>query len=559
MSQKLTKSYIHVPVKTPFSEKSVGQRFQEVAYQNADKEMFVFYADKERKTFRQMQEESQQFAGGLLKLGLKKGDTLGVWGGNHYEWLLAYLASLQIGVITVNMRMDFPLSVQQEVIQRLGMKVVILMRSPSDMCDRASQIIPELLTNAANNLNCQITPSLKCVINAGTNQCRGMVSLTDFMEMGKGFDRSTVTNAIDRVDFDDPICVTFTSGSTGFPKGVTHTHRSVLMVSEDFARFDEDADGIPIHYSRRFALIMSFGGMGAHIGVLFPMIKGDTTIIVGPAYNAQLMANVIQDERITGSTMLIQHLNDILSLPNFDEYDFSSFQVCITGGSIIPHSFRQRASKITKHLLLAYGGTEGFGSTQSPKDPTEILHSPAFFPADGSEWKIIADDGQILPINEIGEICHRGPSLFLYYWGEEEKTKAAKKPSGWYHTGDMGTLDESGYLRVVGRKSERIIKEGVNIAPSQLEKVFDEHPAVNNVMVVGVPDGHTSEEVCACIRRHPLTKVTSDELKEFCRGKVSDFLVPKYILFMEDAFPTTETGKFDRKKIAEQAKTILGL
>ncbi|XP_072028260.1 medium-chain acyl-CoA ligase ACSF2, mitochondrial-like [Amphiura filiformis] len=231
----------------------------------------------------------------------------------------------------------------------------------------------------------------------------------------------------------------------------------------------------------------------------------------------------------------------------------------IAGGSIIPNSLRQRATKITKHLLLGYGGTEGFGAMQSPTDPIEILHSAGYVPVDGSEMKIIDDDGQILPINEIGEICYRGRSLFLYYWGEEEKTKAAKKPNGWYHTGDLGTLDESGYLRVVGRKAERIIKEGINIAPGNLEKVLDEHPAVSNVMVVGVPDERTSEEVCACIRRHPLAKVTSDELKEFCRGKVSDFLVPKYILFMEDAFPTTETGKFNRRKIAEQAKTILGL
>ncbi|XP_072028168.1 medium-chain acyl-CoA ligase ACSF2, mitochondrial-like [Amphiura filiformis] len=463
MSQKLTKSYIHVPVKTPFSGKSIGQRFNEVANQNPDKEMYVFYADKERKTFRQMQDESQQFAGGLLKLGLKKGDTLGVWGGNHYEWLLAYLASLQIGVITVNMRIDFPLSVQQEAIQKLGMKVVVLMRSPSDMCDRASQIIPELLTNSADNLNCQITPNLKYVINAGTNPCKGMIALTDFMEMGKGFDKSTVTKAIDQVDFDDPIGVIFTS-------------------------------------SCRYALIMSFGGIGAQMGAVLPMIKSGTTIVVGPTYDAQLLANVIQDERVTGSTMLIHHLNDILNLPNFDDYDFSSFQACMSGGSIIPYSLRQRAAKITKHILLGYGATEGFAAMQSSTDPIEILHSTGYVPADGSEVKIIGDDGQILPVNEIGEICFRSQSLFLYYWGEEEKTAAVKKPNGWYHTGDLGTLDENGYLRVVGRKSERIIKEGINIAPGNLEKVFDEHPAVSNVMVVGVPDERTSEEVCACIR-----------------------------------------------------------
>ncbi|XP_072028169.1 medium-chain acyl-CoA ligase ACSF2, mitochondrial-like [Amphiura filiformis] len=261
MSQKLTKSYIHVPEKTPFSGKSIGQRFNEVANQNPDKEMYVFYADKERKTFRQMQEESQQFAGGLLKLGLKKGDTLGIWGGNHYEWLLAYLASLQIGVITVNMRMDFPLSAQQEIIKRHGMKVVVLMRSPSDMCDRASQIIPELLTNAADNLNCQITPSLKYVINGGTNHSKGMISLTDFMIMGKEVDRSTVMKAIGRVDFDEPLSVIFTSGSTGFPKGVTRTHRSLMLPMESSTAFSSE------EHFRKASVAMRDASMNTTFGV----------------------------------------------------------------------------------------------------------------------------------------------------------------------------------------------------------------------------------------------------------------------------------------------------
>ncbi|XP_072028254.1 medium-chain acyl-CoA ligase ACSF2, mitochondrial-like [Amphiura filiformis] len=481
MSPKLTKSYIHVPEKTSFSGKSVWQRFNEMANQNPDKEMYIFFADNERKTFRQMQEESQQFAGGLLKFGLKKGDTLGIWGGNHYEWLLAYLASLQIGVIT------------------LGIKVVVLMRSPSDMCDRASQIIPELLTNPADNLNCQI----------------GMISLTDFMEMGKGFDRSTVTNAIDRVDFDDPISVTFTSGSTGFPKGVTHTHRSVLLFPEAFARVEEDTDGNPVqfptyHYTQsyRYALIMSFGGLGAQVGALMPMIKGSTTIIVGPTYDTQLLVNAIQSERGVNSAVKWLSTDLLLGTEQLTAGLYLS-EIRVAGGSIIPHSLRQRATKFTKHLLLAYGGSEGFVFPQLLKDPIEILHSPAYAPLDGSEVKIIGHDGQILPINEIGEICVRNRSLFLYYWGEEEKTKAAKKPNGWCHTGDLGTLDENGYLRVVGRKAERIIKKGTNIAPGHLEKVLDEHPAVSNVMA-------------------------------------SNFLVPKYILFVEDAFPTTETGKVSK-------------
>ncbi|XP_072028177.1 medium-chain acyl-CoA ligase ACSF2, mitochondrial-like [Amphiura filiformis] len=259
ISPKLTSSYIHVPNEQPCLDKTAGQLFNERANNNPDKEMYVFYADKERKTYKQMQNESHQFARGLLKLGLKKGDTLGIWGGNHYEWLLAYLASFQIGVITVHMRMDFPLSIQENTIKELGIKVIVLMRSPADLCDKACQVIPELAVNSAENLNCQGTPSLRYVINAG-KKCSGAYSLVEFMELGKAVDESDFLKACELVDFDDPLAVFFTSIS-------------------------------------RFALTMSFGGVTAQDGVFIPIIYTATTIIPGPTFDAQILASAIQDEK----------------------------------------------------------------------------------------------------------------------------------------------------------------------------------------------------------------------------------------------------------------------
>ncbi|XP_072028251.1 medium-chain acyl-CoA ligase ACSF2, mitochondrial-like [Amphiura filiformis] len=475
ISPKLTSSYIHVPNEQPCLGKTAGQLFNERANNNPDKEMYVFYADKEWKTYKQMQDESHQFARGLLKLGLKKGDTLGIWGGNHYEWLLAYLASFQIGVIT------------------LGIKVIVLMRSPADLCDKACQVIPELAVNSAENLNCQGTPSLRYVINAG-KKCSGAYSLVEFMELGKAVDESVFFKACELVDFDDPLAVFFTSGSTGFPKAVTHAHRLLNFFPDLYDLYSKpysvDAEDNGIPWISRFALTTSFGGDGAFIPILYTA----TTIIPGPTFDAQILASAIQDEKVTSTSMLIHHLNDILSLPNFDEYDFASLQLCLTGGSIIPRSLRDRMTKIANHILLVYGGTEGFILHQTPKDPTELLQGAAYPPVAGQEMKVIGPDEQIVPINTSGEICFRGRSLFMYYWGEDATTKAVKKSTGWYHTG-----------------------------------------------------------------LHPSAKVTVDELKEFCRGKVSDFLIPKYILFMEAAFPTTETGKFSRNQIAAQAKSLLGL
>ncbi|XP_072027902.1 medium-chain acyl-CoA ligase ACSF2, mitochondrial-like [Amphiura filiformis] len=379
------------------------------------------------------------------------------------------------------------------------------------------------------------------------------------MEVGNAVEKSDFLEACELVDLDDPLGVFFTSGSTGFPKGVTHAHRLCDIFSTFLDSLSTDAEGNEIPWMSRYALIMSFGGIGAQTGALLPVFTKATTIIVGPVYDAKMLARVMHDEKITGTTMLIHHLNDILNLSDIKDHDLSSLELCFTGGSIIPRSLRDRVAKIAKHILLGYGGSEGFAASQTPRDSIEVLEGAAYSLTSGQELKIIGPDEQILPINTPGEICFRGRNLFMYYWGEDEKTKASKRPNGWYHTGDIGTLDENGYLRIVGRKAERIIKEGINIAPGDLEKVLDQHPAVNNVMVVGVPDERTSEEVCACVRLHPSTKVTADELREFCRGKVSDFLVPKYLLFMEAAFPTTETGKFHRNQIAAQAKSELGL
>lgn len=558
MSVKLERSFIHVPRTMPFTGKTLGQSFNETADNNPDKEMYVFYADKERKTYKEVQNESHKFACSLMKLGLTKGDRIGIWGGNHYEWLLAYAAALQLGLITVHMRMDFPLNVQPKILEKLGIKVLVLMRSPADLFDKACQIIPEILTNDADNLNCQSIPTLKYVVNAGSQKARGAFSLDEFMDIGCDIDHSQVRKACQAVDFDDAFGIFFTSGSTGFPKGVTHTHKNFSRFATTF----KDRDGNVIPWDSRYLLIMSFGGAGAQLGALNPMMKPATTIIIGPVYNARIMANAMQDERATGAALLVHHLSDILNMPDIDDFDFSSVQLCMSGGSIIPRSLRDRAAeKITKYIMLAYGGTEGFGAIQTPTDSLEILEAPAYYPDEGSEVKIIGDDEQILPINTPGEICFRNGVLFRGYWDEEEKTKQAKRDTGWYHTGDVGTLDENGYLRLSGRIAERIIKEGINIAPGDLEKVLDQHPAVNNVMVVGVPDKRTSEEVCACVRLHSsvVGKITTDELRDFCKGKVSSFLVPKYVVVVDEPFPITETGKFHRKLITEQARTTLGL
>ncbi|XP_072041171.1 medium-chain acyl-CoA ligase ACSF2, mitochondrial-like [Amphiura filiformis] len=512
MTTLLTRSYYHSPCRaTPFLGRSLGQQFCLMADKYPDKEMYVFYADKERKTFQQVREESQQLAASFLSLGLSTGDRLGVWGGNHYEWLVTYVACMQLGIIL------------------LGCRALVLTRSPDSVYDTVCEIIPELRSCKADKLKCQRLPELTFVAIGGEQHMGkgGVYNLDDLIHQGRSSAyKDKVTKICDRIDMDAPAAIVFTSGSTGTPKAVTHSSHSLLdNIHENGNFYRGNVKGYVQSWEAKYALIMHLSGVSAQYGAVTPIANGNTVVVVGPNYDKDLMAMAFHEEKITNAGMLIHHMHDLLNLPYLDSLDFSQMQLIASGGSIIPSSLREKSKKICKMSLMGYGLTETLVSLLNhPMDDPKRIQSGHYRCIGGYEAKIVNENGEIVPVNTAGEIHFRGYGIFLYYWGDEEKTKQAKDDSGWMHTGDIAVMDEEGYIRIVGRKTDFMIIEGINVTPFDLEDVLLEHPSIVGVMVVGVPDERANEAVCACIRVKTGMQLSEDDVKLFCENKVIFFI-----------------------------------
>ncbi|XP_072026064.1 medium-chain acyl-CoA ligase ACSF2, mitochondrial-like [Amphiura filiformis] len=348
----LSRSYYHSHRRaTPFLGRSMGQHLYLIAEQNPDKEMYVFYADKERKTFKQMKEESQSLAASFLSLGLNTGDRIGVWGGNHFEWLVTYCACMQLGIVLVHIRMDFPLTTQKELLKKIGCKALVLTRTPESVYDSVCEIIPELRSCEPDKLKCEALPDMKFVVIGGQKHKgkSGTLHLDDLILQGStSNNRNNVAEICLKINMDAPQIIIFTSGSTGFPKAVTHPSHSLLNFMHGDSHYRGDVADYKQPWETKFALIMNLAGVGAQMGALLPLARGCTTVVVSPAYDKDVLAKALHDEKCTDSFMLIHHVNDLLELPYLNTLDFSSMQIIIAGGSIISGALREEPTQLPK-------------------------------------------------------------------------------------------------------------------------------------------------------------------------------------------------------------------
>ncbi|XP_072033895.1 medium-chain acyl-CoA ligase ACSF2, mitochondrial-like [Amphiura filiformis] len=518
-AKKLTKSYIHVPRKHPFIGLTVGQQLYKMADKYPDKEMFVFYVDTERFTFKQMKEKSQQFAAALISKGLKKGDTIAIWGANHSEWIVAYYACMQLGVLLVPMRLEFPSSTVVALMNKLHCKAMILTRSPSNLVESAYECFPEFKNTSADHFKSASCPDVEFIITCCAPTLnfpskRGVYSYDEFMTLGNETDMDNVIEVGMSLDMDDPCCMYFTSGSTGMPKPTVHSHHAMLNNTVVFGfgfraeveNFDCDWD------SGRFMAGITFSG--GLFGVFLPLIRGCTTIVLYPIFDAEIMAEAIQNERVTHGIAMIHQIHDLVNLPNIETYDFSHFKLMCIGGSIIPYELLQKMNKLVQYTTINFGMTESMILFLGhPLDPQDKLDDAALYPVGGLETKIVDENGRIAPVGTVGELHVRGYSMFKYYMYDDVKTKEIKDHNGWIHSGDLAVMDKDGFIRIKGRIKEYIIKEGLNLAPTELESVLYKHQAVHAALV---------------------------NVK----------LIPKHVIFL-DTFPVTATGKFSRIEVIE--------
>ncbi len=478
-------------------------------------------------------------ARGLLDLGLVKGDRVGLWSPNYAEWALVQYATAKIGVILVNINPAYRTHELEYVLGQSGCRMVVA--APSYKTSDYAAMLRSV--NVA---------SLERTLLLWSSDWDAVLAAGEAVPV----DRLRAVAAT--LDADDPINIQYTSGTTGFPKGATLSHHNILnngyFVGEGCGYTEHDRVCVPVPYYHCFGMVM--GNLGA-------TTHGSCVVLPSPTFEAPAVLRAVQDERCTSlygvPTMFIGVLGD----PEFASYDLSSLRTGIMAGSPCPVEVMKRcvADMHMDEVTICYGMTETSPvSTQTAADD----------PID----KRVASVGRVHPHVEVrivdpatgltverggpGELCTRGYSVMLGYWDDPARTAEAIDPARWMHTGDLATMDDDGYVNIVGRIKDLIIRGGENVYPREIEEFLYGHPAILDVQVIGVPDERYGEEVMAWVRLREGASLTEDELRDHCRGRIAHFKIPRYVRVVEE-FPMTVTGKVQKFKMREQAIAELGL
>jgi fatty-acyl-CoA synthase len=525
----------------PLTAQTVGDALTTVAARQPEVEALIVVHQQIRWTYAELAREVERISLALLGLGIAQGDRVGVWSQNCAEWTVVQFAAARVGAILVNVN---PAYRTEEM--RYALFTAPRFKSSDYLA---------MLAEARAAL-----PGLERVVTLGDDRGGGAHDLL-WCELGafaQRVERSQLTAREAGLRADDPINIQYTSGTTGMPKGATLTHHNILnnarSVAEVLGYSPRDRVCIPLPLYHCF-------GMG--IGTLGCVAAGATMVYPSPVFEPLACLQAIADERCTSvygvPTMFIAQLEH----PRFGEFDLRSLRTGLMGGAPCPiETMRQIVSRMhAREICIVYGMTETAPVTfmSRPHDPLERRVSTVGSVMPHIEAKIIdAETGEIQPLGVPGEICTRGYALMPGYWENPAATQLAIDGEGWMHTGDLGTLDAEGYLNVVGRIKDMVIRGGENIYPRELEELLYQHPAIAAAQVVGVPDARMGEELMVWVIVREGMSVTDDDVRDFCRQRVAHFKVPRYVKQVQ-AFPLTVTGKVQKFRMRELAIEELGL
>ncbi|XP_035000951.1 medium-chain acyl-CoA ligase ACSF2, mitochondrial isoform X1 [Hippoglossus stenolepis] len=557
----LTTSYVHGTSSTSLLHLTVAESLLRSVERWPDREAVAFLQDGVRKTFAEFQKDVDQAAAGLLALGLKKGDRLGMWGPNTYEWILFQFATAKAGVIMVAVN---PAYQQQEVefaLQKVGCKAIVCPTQfkTQKYCDILKKICPEIETSTPGDIRSARLPDLRTVVVLDSRQ-PGMFHMEDLMQAGSSRFMLQLQDLQKKISFDDPINILFTSGTTGSPKGATLSHHNVV----NNAYFT----GLRVGYTWRphtriclpVPMYHCFGSVG---GGLCMALHGLTLVFPSAGYDGKANLAAVESERCTFIYGTPSMYVDMVNQPDLAKYDLSSLEAGIMAGSPCPPELVRKVSSDmgVREITIGYGTTENSPVTfcASPLDNAERKNETVGYILDHIEAKIVNPaTGELAALGTTGEIMIRGYCVMLEYWGDPAKTEECISKEGWYKTGDIGSMDAFGYCRIQGRIKDMIIRGGENIYPAEIEQFLHTHPKVVEAQVVGVKDAHMGEEVCACIKLVEGEECTAEEIKAFCKDQIAHFKIPRYVLFVT-SFPVTVTGKVQKNKLCEEAEKQLGM
>ncbi|KAM8813639.1 medium-chain acyl-CoA ligase ACSF2, mitochondrial [Rhynchonycteris naso] len=555
-------SYVQGCTKFPLTNKTVGHCLNVTAQKFPDREALVVLHENVRLTFAQLKEQVDKTASGLLSVGLRKGDRLGMWGPNSYAWVLMQLATAQAGIILVSVNPAYQAGELEYVLKKVGCKALVFPKQfkTQQYYNILKQICPELEKAQPGALKSQRLPDLTTVISVDAS-LPGTLLLADVIEAGNAEQhQARLQHTQQLLSCYDPINIQFTSGTTGKPKGATLSHHNIVnnasIMGERLKMHLKTAESRMILPSPLYHCLGSVGG------TMISLLHGLTLILSSPSFDGKKALEAISKERGTflygTPTMFV----DILNQPDFSSYDISTMSGGIIGGAPSPPELIQAIiNKLNaRDLTVIYGATENSPSTfmHFPDDTVEQKTQSVGRILPHTEAQIVTETGTIAELNTPGELWTRGYCVMLGYWDEPQKTDEVISQDKWYRTGDIATMDEQGFCKIVGRAKDMIIRGGENVYPAELEDFLHSHPQVQEVQVVGVKDYRMGEEICACIRLKNGEQTTPEEIKAFCKGKVAHFKIPRYIVFVTN-YPTTISGKIQKFKLREQMEQHLNL
>ena len=553
-------SYTSGTSDAPLIGLTIGDMFDRTATRYADNEALVSRHQNLRYTYRQLQREVDRAARALIALGVEKGQRVGIWAPNCAEWTITQFATSKLGAILVNINPSYRLNEVQYALRQSG--CTWLVTAPgfktSDYTGMIHELTPELAGSQPGALKSANFPNLRGVVRLGEEPSPGMLGWSALLALAERVGADELARRQRQQEFDDPINIQFTSGTTGYPKGATLSHHNILnngYFTTELLRFtDRDRLLIPVPLYHCFGMVMGNLGCVTH---------GATMIYPSDGFDATAVLEAAQAERATAlygvPTMFIAELNH----PDFARYDLSTLRTGIMAGSPCPVEVMKQVTSLMnmRDVAIAYGMTE-----TSPVSTQTRIGAPLAKQV-GTVGQVhphvqikIVDPqtGQVVPVGERGELCTRGYSVMLGYWDNDEATRVAIDPARWMHTGDLATMDDEGYLNIVGRIKDMIIRGGENVYPREIEEFLYSHPAVQDVQVIGVPDEKYGEEIMAWVKLREGQAATPEEIRDYCRGKIAHYKIPRHVRFV-DAFPMTVTGKVQKFLMREESVKALGL
>ena len=552
-------SYVSGASTQPLLGLTIGAQLDRTAARFPDNEALVVAHQDVRWRYGTLTEKVDAFAAGLLALGLEPGNRIGIWSPNNSEWAVTQFAAAKAGLILVNINPAYRLAELEYALNKVECRALVTAEAfkSSRYIEMLRRLAPELDDARPGALKADKLPHLETVVRLGDEATTGTYNFAEVPGLAGAAERDRLRALAGQLQFDDPINIQFTSGTTGFPKGATLSHHNILnngyFNGVTLGLSERDRVCIPVPLYHCFGMVM---------GNLMSAAFGATMVYPSEAFDPLEVLRAVEAERCTVlygvPTMFIAELDH----PEFARFDLSSLRTGTMAGSPCPIEVMRRVigEMHMEEVTIAYGMTETspVSFQSATDDPIERRVSTVGRVHPHVEVKVVNHDGKVVPSGETGELLTRGYSVMRGYWNDDDKTRESIDGAGWMHTGDQATIDAEGYCNIVGRIKDMVIRGGENVYPREIEEFLYRHPKVQDVQVIGVPDEKYGEELCAWIKLRDGEDANADEIKAFCKDQIAHFKVPRYVRFV-DEFPMTVTGKIQKFKMRETMIAELNL